>query len=303
MTVQVSNTSENDSYALGGFNYGVISAGPAAELATIMNLLIDLYQKLMSQWAKMANTESEVQAQTGLASAQAQAYGGQEQASATRSQAWQEGISACVSVAQVGVQFAATNSLSKQMSEEQTELENLNKLNDTVQTKMTTGAQDIEMTELGEGNPVRDPNVLARINEMKSGRLTSSHTQGTTDNEAISAAKTKELKEIKKQLDTQISSKYESISAKSGQMQQRITYTQMFSQTSNGVVGAACHGAAANYQAEQGQEQGISTNASTASQMAGNAQSQASGYLGKYYEMIMNTVSQFRAGAQAYPQG
>jgi hypothetical protein len=284
------------------YNYATVGAGPAAELARILGQLIGLYQELMAQWAQMSNAETKVQGQTGLASALAQRDAGRQQAKATSCQAWQEGLGAGMAVTQVGIQFGTTHALNGQIANEQTQLSQLNGLHETVQTRMTSNPQDIVTQEEGAHNPRENPGVTNRILEMQAGRF-KSNVPNVSDETAISAAHNGELTQIKEQLDGQISNKHEAINSISSQIQQRVSYVQMAGQSLNGCTGSITHGLSAGHQAQQGAEQAASTVNSTASQMAGSAQNNAQGYLGKYYDMIAGLMAQFRAGAQAYPQG
>ncbi|MBS0652308.1 MAG: hypothetical protein JSR39_02150 [Verrucomicrobia bacterium] len=287
----------------GGTNYGQLSAGPAAELATILAQLLALYETCMEDWAEQSKNSTLVQGETANASSQAQAAAGADQAAATRDQAWQSGLSGVVGLAQVGVEAGMTSSIDTQMNSEDTQLQQMSKLNESVQAKMTTGDLDIVQQEEGTDNPARDPNVEARLKEMQAGNFTKSEVNGTTDDATIEAAKGPEITKIKEQLDTQISDKYQNLSRLQGQKQQIMGYAQTFGTVANGIVGGATQAAQSYKQADQGLDQAISTTTNVASQMAGSAQGSSSSAMNKAQEEIQSAIQQFRAAAQAYPQG
>lgn len=286
----------------GGTNYGQLGAGPAAALATILSKLLALYETCMEDWAQMSANSSKVQGETANASSQAQAAAGQDQAAATRDQAWQSGLSGAIGLAQVGVEAGMTSSINTQIESEDTELQQMNKLNESVQDKLAGSGEGFEMQEEGEGTPAEDVNIKNRIQEMQTGRF-QTKLASVDDNEAIQAASKNQADAIKEQLDTQISNKYEKINSLNSQKQQIMGYAQTFGTVANGIVGGATQAAQANKQADQGLDQAISTTTNVASQMAGSAQGSSSSAMNKAQEEITSAIQQFRAAAQAYPQG
>ncbi len=286
----------------GGYNYGQLGSGPAGELATIMSQLLQLYETCMEAWAQMSANGSKVQALTANVSAEAQRGAAQAQSDATKCQAWQAGISGGIGVVQMGVEATQTLALQDQITSDQAELDQMNKLQSNLQDKTTGAGNNFEMTTRGSSSPSDDPAINARIQEMQAGRFQTRLTP-VDDDEALSAAGTHERNQIRDQLDTQISNKNERINSLHSQMQRVTARLQQFQQIANGTNGGIAQGIQSTYQAEQGTEQAISTTGNIASQMAGTAQGTSASAMNKAQEEITSAIQQFRAAAQAYPQG
>ncbi|MBX3718644.1 MAG: hypothetical protein KF898_03220 [Parachlamydiales bacterium] len=287
----------------GGNNYGQLGAGPAGELATIMAQLLQMYEKNIEAWSQMSAAGAQVQGETANASAQAQIAGAQAQSDATKAQAWQAGISGVITVAQMGTEYGMTSSVNDNIETQQNELGELNNLNESVQNKLAGNGTDLELTQQGTHTPSEDPDVNARIQEMQTGRFQTKLQGPVDDQAAINAASKPQAQAIKDQLDTQISNKQQSINSLYSSRQQTINLIGQGFQIANSANGGIAQGVQASYQAEQGLDQAISTTTNTASQMAGTAENSSTSAMSKAQEEITSAIQQFRAGAQAYPQG
>ncbi|MGE0631437.1 MAG: hypothetical protein AB7H48_02190 [Parachlamydiales bacterium] len=290
----------------GGNNYGQLGAGPAGELATIMAQLLQMYETCIDDWSKMSAAGAQVQGETAQASAQAQIAGAQAQSDATKAQAWQAGISGVITIAQMGTEYGMTSSVNDNIETQQEELGQMNKLNESVQNKLVGNGQDIALTQQGEHTPSDDPAVNRRIQEMQTADnpAQTKFTKDGVDNEtALDSASNAQLKAIKEQLNTKISDKQQSINSLYSSRQQTINLIGQGFQIANSANGGIAQGVQASYQAEQGLDQAISTTTNTASQMAGAAESTSASAMNKAQEEISSAIQQFRAGAQAYPQG
>lgn len=287
----------------GGNNYGQLGAGPAGELATIMAQLLQMYETCIEDWSQMSAAGALVQGETANASAQAQIAGAQAQSDATKAQAWQAGISGVITVAQMGTEYGMTSSVNDNIQTQQEELGQLNNLNESVQNKLAGDGANTELTEVGQHTPSEDPDVNARIEEMQTGRFQSKLQGPVDDQAALDAASPEQAQAIKDQLDTQISNKQQSINSLYSSRQQTINLIGQGFQIANSANGGIAQGVQSSYQAKQGLDQAISTNTNTASQMAGTAESTSASAMNKAQEEITSAIQQFRAAAQAYPQG
>jgi len=290
----------------GGCNYGQLGAGPAGELATIMAQLLQMYEKNIEAWSQMSAAGAQVQGETANASAQAQIAGAQAQSDATKAQAWQAGISGVITIAQMGTEYGMTSSVNDNIQTQQDELGQMNNLSESVQNRLVGNGQDIALTEQGEHTPSDDPAVNRRIQEMQTAdnpAQTKFTNDGVTNEDALDSASNAQLKAIKEQLDTKISDKQQSINSLYSSRQQTINLIGQGFQIANSANGGIAQGVQASYQAKQGLDQAISTTTNTASQMAGTADNLSATAAGKAQEEITSAIQQFRAGAQAYPQG
>lgn len=287
----------------GGNNYGQLGAGPAGELATIMAQLLQMYEKNIEDWSQMCAAGAQVQGETANASAQAQIAGAQAQSDATKAQAWQAGISGVITVAQMGTEYGMTSSVNDNIETQQQDLDQMNELNTKVQNKLTNTGEDVELTQVGQDTPSDNPVVKARIQEMKTG-VFKTNLQGPVDDQTtINAATKPQAEAIKEQLDIKISDKQQSINSLYSSRQQTINLIGQGFQIANSANSGIAQGVQSSYQAKQGLDQAISTTTNTASQMAGTAEGTSASAMNKAQEEITSAIQQFRAGAQAYPQG
>jgi hypothetical protein len=287
----------------GGCNYNQLGAGPAGELATVMAQLLQMYEKNIEDWSQMCAAGAQVQGETANASAQAQIAGAQAQSDATKAQAWQAGISGVITVAQMGTEYGMTSSVNDNIETQQQDLDQMNELNTKIQNKLTGTGEDVELSQVGQDTPSDDPDVKARIQEMKTG-VFKTNLQGPVDDEAtINAATKPQAEAIKEQLDIKISDKQQSINSLYSSRQQTINLIGQGFQIANSANSGIAQGVQSSYQAEQGLDQAISTTTNVASQMSGTAEGTSASAMNKAQEEITSAIQQFRAGAQAYPQG
>lgn len=260
------------------FNYGQVNAGPGAVLTLCTLAMITNYIQMMAINATISIAESKVGQSVSMAGFNAAEQAGQDQASATRAQAYGDFVSAGVTIGALGGAAWANSDLNTQLGKASEQSGWINNTNGDIE--MTNFAPNPEETEHADM-------IQNFANGKNLSEMTAEHVQTMTPAQKTS---------LKAHLDEQIKS------LQGAKNSNDMLWLQTYTQTGQGVARAGAGMKSAAAQVDVGIDNATKSLTDYTQNMAASMQGDTYQQIAKFYDLVMQTVSALRQASQAYPQ-
>lgn len=286
------------------YNWGQITAGPAAVAFPAIMKLMEVMTELMIMYQQQNATQVAVQAAAAKAGAACTIAAANDQASQTFMQAGTEFASVGTSL----LQMKMTSSFSAPSNAKlETASENNSALTSFAKSYQTSKPATIEVGEGTPPLPPKTPLVEARMQELKTANqdsvleIAKKGTETVTGNpgdqnlnEAALAHLQAEYPDEFKALNEKISRTQDDVSrainnANIG-LQSAQNTSQMITTAINGAVSGALTAGQTHFQKDQGVQQAAASLAQSNAQTAGTMASNSQGFIGQFYQEEMQAL-------------
>lgn len=261
------------------FNYGQVNAGPGAVLTLCTLAMITNYIQMMAINATISIAESKVGQSVSMAGFNAAEQAGQDQASATRAQAYGDFVSAGVTIGALGGAAWANSDLNTQLGKASEQSGWINNAGNT--------PNEIEMNNVDGDFGGRGEQIQNFANGKNLSEMTAEHVQTMTPAQKTS---------LKAHLDEQIKS------LQGAKNSNDMLWLQTYTQTGQGVARAGAGMKSAAAQVDVGIDNATKSLTDYTQNMAASMQGDTYQQIAKFYDLVMQTVSALRQASQAYPQ-
>lgn len=294
-----------------GYNWGQITAGPAAIAFTAVMQLASLMTKAMDMYNQQAVNQYQIQSLTATAAAKATTNAGKQQAAATMCEALNSFVGAGVSGLGLGAQSLASKpKILEAANENKAGLDNLQ--NSLAKARLANPMNG----EAGTMTAHTDPKVQQRINELTSdaGTVTkvskdtdlfdpTDSPKGTLNDLALAhMAQTGQLDKFSETFTKAQDINSREINDWYSAQENTNTKIDMYKGMVNGLTGAASQTGSSYFQVESSKNNAAATIQNSISQQQGSMASTSAGVIGKLYDEELQAyqlLQQMAASARA----
>lgn len=280
--------------------WGQITAGPQAIAYKSILQIIYTLETIQQMYQKQAADQAKASGLAAKASAEATRAAAKFQANQTYCEMGQSFAGAAVSIGGIGATWYKTKDLDTQMTTLETQNRNIGILQDKLKANPTASISAGQQSPTNIDSAIRD-----RIQELLTpgadyAAFKKTPAEGDDINEkALAHMSAEELGEFKENLRLAYDSHSKLINNNHTQQQTAQSKVQMYQGIASGAVNGAFQAGQATCQTNQGTQQAASAITNNIAQQSSNMFSTNQGFIGKFYDEAMQSLSMLQQLAAA----